>query len=103
ETDEGSHTNLATVRANVDGTELALSAITPLLRSRDPALLARAAAGLHSLAALLDAQHGGGGWQPAADLSRPSRDRSDAARGGGLEQLSLLRDVRELARDGDDS
>ncbi len=31
ETDEGSHTNLATAWANVQGTKLALAAITPLL------------------------------------------------------------------------
>jgi high-affinity iron transporter len=102
DTDEGSHTNLATVRANVDGTEYALSAITPLLRSRDPALLARATTGLQRLAALLDTQHVGDLWTPVQSLSRAERERIDGAVSGLLEQLSPIPDVLELPRDSDD-
>lgn len=103
DTDEGSHTNLATVRANVDGTQLALSAIAPLLRTRDPALLARATSGLRELAALLDAQHVGDVWTPLSDLSRADRERIDAAVSGLVEQLSPIPDVLELPRGSDDS
>ena len=46
EDDEGSHTTLATALANVQGTQLALGAIAPLLRQRDPQLLAQVSAGL---------------------------------------------------------
>jgi high-affinity iron transporter len=102
-TDEGSHTNLATVRANVDGTQLALSAIAPLLRARDPELLARATSGLRSLAALLDAQHVGAVWEPVQSLPRAEHERIDAAVSGLLEQLSPIPDVLELPRGSDDS
>ena len=53
ESDEGSHTNLATALANVQGTEMTLAAIAPPRARRDPALLAAATADLHQLAQLL--------------------------------------------------
>ena len=40
DSDQGSHTALATARANVDGTRSLLAAVTPLLRPRAPELLA---------------------------------------------------------------
>ena len=49
EEDEGSHTTLATALANVQGTQLALTAIAPLLQQHDPQLLAAVTAGLQGL------------------------------------------------------
>ena len=51
ETDEGSHTNLATAWANVQGTQLALAAIAPLLQPGEPGLLASLRQGLDNMAA----------------------------------------------------
>ncbi|HUI48720.1 MAG TPA: EfeM/EfeO family lipoprotein [Acidimicrobiia bacterium] len=102
DTDEGSHTNLATVRANVDGTRLALSAIAPLLRRRDPALLQRATAGLDRLAVLLDGCDTNGTWRPLSDLTRPEHEQLDSTVSGLLETLSPIPDILELdPNDGD--
>jgi high-affinity iron transporter len=100
-TDEGSHTNLATVRANVDATLMALSAITPMLRLRNPALLRRSTAALDALAAMLDRYDTGGTWRPLTDLTRPEREQLNAATSAFLETVSpvpaiLERDPNDL-------
>ena len=53
ETDQGSHTGLATALANVQGTEMTSASSRRCWRQRDPALLARPQTDLHQLAALL--------------------------------------------------
>jgi iron uptake system EfeUOB component EfeO/EfeM len=94
--DEGSHTTLATALANVQGTQLALGAITNLLRQSDPGLLAQVSAGLASLANLIQGYHRPQGWTPLDGLTRAQREHLDAAMSGLLEQLSPIPDLLEL-------
>ena len=82
ESDEGSHTSLATALANVEGTEMTLGTIAPLLSSRDPALLATTRAELGGLTTLLGSyRHGDGSWTPLQSLSRSQRQQLDGSIG----------------------
>lgn len=96
-TDYGSGTNLATARANLDGTEAILAKLRTLLVSRDPdadaldAALARAEADL-------DAQHRGGVWTPVDKLTRAQRERVNADFGALLEHLAPVAAVFEVRR-----
>jgi iron uptake system EfeUOB component EfeO/EfeM len=97
ETDEGSNTNIATAWANVQGTELTIAALTPLLRLYDPSLLASANAGLSQLAAaFLAYRHPDGTWTPLQSLTPSQREDLDSELSGLLEQLSLIPDHLEL-------
>jgi high-affinity iron transporter len=97
ETDEGSNTNLATAWANVQGTELALDALKPLLRADDPSLLATLTKGLAGLAAAFESyRRGDGSWAPFGSLTSAERERLDGETGALLEQLSNVPDVLEL-------
>lgn len=98
-TDYGSGTNLATARANLDGTRVLLGYLGPLLRTRD--------AGFAELGDWMDrAQHTldgldrSGKWTPLSQLSRPQREKVDADLGGLVERLAdvaALTDVRRTA------
>ncbi len=90
DTDEGGHTNLATVRANVDGTETTLNALAPLLTTRDPKLLASAQSGLTALGQRLDTYDGPAGWTPVQSLTTAQREQLDGAISSLLEELSLI-------------
>jgi iron uptake system EfeUOB component EfeO/EfeM len=91
DTDEGSHTNLATVRANVDGTRMTIAAIAPLLQSDNPALYAACEAGLTQLADLLDTYRlPDGWWVPLQSLTTPQREQLDGMTSALLEQLSEI-------------
>jgi high-affinity iron transporter len=97
ESDEGSHTNLATAVANVDGTEMTLEAIAPLLAHRAPALLASATADLHQLSALFSSfEQPDGSWTPVQSLSLSERQHLDGAIGNYLETVSPIPDILEL-------
>jgi high-affinity iron transporter len=102
ETDEGSHTGLATALANVEGTEMTLTAIAPLLARRAPALLATATAGLHRLATLFASfQQPDGTWTPVQALSAVQREVVDGTIGSLLETLSPIPDILEIPPDSD--
>jgi high-affinity iron transporter len=97
ETDQGSHTGLATSEANVQGTEMTLAAITPLLRRNDPTVLATASGSLHRLGQQLDTyQHPDGSWTPVQSLTQAQREHLDGAIGGYLETISPVPDLLEL-------
>ncbi len=96
ETDEGSHTNLATASANVAGTRLALSTIAPLLTTRDPRLLAAVDTGLDRLATQLQQYDHDGTWVAVQDLSTADRERLDAAVGALVETAAPIADILEL-------
>ena len=72
-TDEGSHTNLATAWANVQGTGLAVDALRPALSQADPQLTKSATSGLERLGGLLAAHRAANG---TGRRSTPSRRRS---------------------------
>jgi high-affinity iron transporter len=97
DTDEGSHTNLATVRANVTGTRKVIDALTPALRQRRPRRLQTITAGLDQLSrALTDLRAARGGWPDIRRLSPPARERIDADVDGLLEQLAQIPGVLQL-------
>ncbi len=97
ETDEGSHTNLATAWANVQGTQLALTAIAPLLQTGEPGLLASLRQGLGNMAASLEEfKQPNGTWTPLQSLTTSQREHLDGELGALLEKLSAVPDLLEL-------
>ncbi|EYT82388.1 iron transporter [Streptomyces sp. Tu 6176] len=88
-TDYGSGTNLATARANLDGTRAVLSRLRPLLASRHavPGGLDRA---MDRAANLLDGFRHGDRWTPLDRLTRPQRERADAVLGDLVERLASV-------------
>jgi iron uptake system EfeUOB component EfeO/EfeM len=97
EEDQGSHTGLATAVANVQGTEMTLGVIAPLIRARDPGLLVAARADLQRLAGLLASyQQPDGTWVPVQSLTQAQREQLDAAIGQYLETVSPVPDLLQL-------
>jgi high-affinity iron transporter len=102
-TDYGSHTNLATVRANIDGTRTAITAITPMLTKRDKALLDKANADLTALAASVDRfKKKDGTWYGLLDLRRSQRQQINAAMTKTVEDLSTIPDILHLDKHADE-
>ncbi|MFF7639834.1 imelysin family protein [Streptomyces canus] len=98
-TDYGSGTNLATARANLDGTRVLLGYLRPLLKTRATGLpgidtwMNRAQ---HTLDAFDHADR----WTPLADLSLAQREKVDADVGELVERLAdvaTLTDVRRTS------
>ncbi|MGW5350741.1 EfeM/EfeO family lipoprotein [Streptomyces sp. NPDC004031] len=96
-TDYGSGTNLATARANLDGTRAILTRLRPLLVPRDPAV-GRLDAALDRAQKDLDAQHHGAVWTPVGKLTLAQRERIDADFGDLLEQLAPVATIFEVRR-----
>lgn len=95
-TDYGSGTNLATARANLDGTRAVLDRLRPLLTSRDPGL-PEIDSWLGRTRKALDAAHQGDRWTPVDRLDRGRREKINAAAGALVERLAdvaALTDVR---------
>ncbi|MFF8596892.1 EfeM/EfeO family lipoprotein [Streptomyces sp. NPDC015220] len=86
-TDYGSGSNLATARANLDGTRAVLSRLRPLLATRH-ADLPGLDRGLRRAGALLDGFRHGDRWDALDSLSRAQRERTDAALGDLVERLA---------------
>jgi high-affinity iron transporter len=96
-TDHGSHTNLATLSANVDGTRTVLDAVAPALAARDAATLADARTDLDALAALVAShRRADGSWTPLDQLSRADRQRLNGMTGHLVEVLAPVPDLLEL-------
>jgi iron uptake system EfeUOB component EfeO/EfeM len=96
-TDMGSHTGLATARANVDGTAAVLEALRSLLATHEAGLLTTVDAGLARLTRLLDSLHRADGrWAPMSELTLGERQSLDGAVGGLLETLAPIPDLLEL-------
>jgi high-affinity iron transporter len=99
-TDEGSHSNLGTAWANVQGTQLAVDALHPALERADSQLAHDAPAGLDRLGAMLGAYRQGGGWKPLDSLTTAQHQRIDGATSSLLEQLELIPDKLQPAPSG---
>ncbi|KPH97561.1 Peptidase M75, Imelysin [Actinobacteria bacterium OK074] len=98
-TDYGSGTNLATARANLDGTRVLLGYLRPLLKTRD-AGFAELGTWMDRSQHTLDGLDHSGKWTPLAQLTRPQREKVDADLGGLVERLAdvaALTDVRRTA------
>jgi iron uptake system component EfeO len=96
-TDYGSGTNLATARANLDGSRELLRRLHALLAPRDPRLPALDAT-MDRTQAALEAEHHGGSWTPLDKLSRGSRERINADFGELLEQLAPVAAICDVRR-----
>jgi len=95
ETDAGSHTNLATIGANLDGSQEALSALTGLLASRYPQL-ADTEAALAASQKLVEGYHrADGSWTPLGALSRAQRQQLDASLDTAVELLAPVAEITE--------
>jgi high-affinity iron transporter len=91
ETDQGSHTNLATAWANVEGAQLALDALGPALQQSGPGELPRLQHGLATMAAAFKAYEASNGtWAPLGSLTTSQHESLDGQLGGVLEGLSVL-------------
>jgi high-affinity iron transporter len=97
ETDQGSHTGLATAEANVQGTQKIMGVIAPLLEKGEPALLASLRSDLSRLAALLNTYElPDGTWTPVQSLTVTQREELDGAFGNYLETVSPVPDLLEI-------
>jgi high-affinity iron transporter len=97
ETDFGSHTNLATVAANVEGTQMTLAAVTPLSARENPKLLHQAQRGLTGFATDLGRYRSNTGtWTPLQDLTQAQREQLDGTLSELLEQLAPIPDLLTL-------
>jgi high-affinity iron transporter len=91
ETDEGSNTNLATAWANVEGTQMALNALGPVLRQSRPGVLPRLQQDLATMAAAFKAYEAPDGtWEPLQSLTTSQHESLDGQLGGLLGELSVV-------------
>lgn len=98
DTDEGSHTNLATVRANIDGDREVLAVLKTLIDQRDPKLLRTAEAQLTTFANLLDTYRSPAGkWTPVESLTLAQHQQLDADADAVLATLDQIPAILEQA------
>ncbi|MGK4585627.1 EfeM/EfeO family lipoprotein [Kitasatospora sp. HPMI-4] len=89
--DYGSGTTLATLDANVQGTEKVLDILAPVIRPRDPALLDRLQRQLPGYEGKVAAYRGeDDSWTPSSHLTTAQRQRLDGELGDLLEELAVL-------------
>jgi iron uptake system component EfeO len=86
-TDAGSHSELATIEANIEGTRHALAPLEPLLTPRDPDLPATRS-WLDRLQRLVESYHHGSSWTPLSALTPRQHETLDATLSQTLEYLS---------------
>ncbi|MFD7162417.1 imelysin family protein [Streptomyces violascens] len=96
-TDYGSGTNLATARANLDGTRELLTLLRPLLTSRYPDL-PRLDAWLDRTQHTLDGFGTGGHWTPLDRLGRQDRQRVNSDVGQAVELLAPVATICDARR-----
>lgn len=89
ETDAGSHTNLATIHANLTGAEKTLDLLVPLLSSRDPKL-AETQQALRDSDQLVSGYGRTGTWTPLGALTRTQREQLNASLDNTVELLSTV-------------
>ena len=96
-TDEGSHTELATIDANLTGSLRALAPLRGILRHRD-AHLAQTDAWIARSQRLVRGFHHGDHWTPLTALSRHQRETLDADLTQTAELLSQVAAITEPRR-----
>jgi iron uptake system component EfeO len=92
--DQGSGTTLATVDANITGTQAVLGSLEPYLKHRDSGVHAD----LRRLRQLIERHRSGAHWTPVEQLSRTDRERIDAAAGAALEDLAPIAAIAGVRR-----
>ncbi|MFI9274390.1 EfeM/EfeO family lipoprotein [Kitasatospora sp. NPDC052896] len=89
--DYGSGTTLATLGANIQGTQEVLSVLTPVLQPRDPALLDQVSRQLTALSGeVASSRSSSGTWTPVTRLTTAQRQRLDGDLGSLLEELAAI-------------
>ncbi|MCW2799866.1 MAG: EfeM/EfeO family lipoprotein [Aeromicrobium sp.] len=96
-TDAGSHTNLATIDANLTGTREALSPIKEILSSRYPNLAATEKA-IDTAQDLVGSYRHDGQWTPLTSLTRSQRERLNAQISATLELLAPVAAITDPRR-----
>ncbi|WP_449224406.1 EfeM/EfeO family lipoprotein [Amycolatopsis silviterrae] len=97
-TDYGSGTNLATARANLDGTQAVLDVLRPVLAPRYPAL-SRVDSWMKRTKATLDsAKKSDNSWTPVSQLSAPQRQKLNADVSELTELLAPIAAIAEPRR-----
>ncbi|MGW7579025.1 EfeM/EfeO family lipoprotein [Streptomyces sp. NPDC054765] len=96
-TDYGSGSNLATARANLDGTRAVLTRLRPLLVTRYPGL-PQLESELDRAQGLLDGFRKDGRWTPLSALERAQRERTDAVLGDLVERLASVATLCDARR-----
>jgi high-affinity iron transporter len=91
--DYGSGTDMASVEADVTGTEVLLHLLAPLLKSRAPDLVSRAMVQLQRLDAALAATEQNGHWVAVSLVPEAQREKVDGAMGAALEILAIVPDI----------
>ncbi|WP_290056649.1 EfeM/EfeO family lipoprotein [Amycolatopsis solani] len=97
-TDYGSGTNLATARANLDGTRAVLDVLRPLLAPRYPELSKVDSWLTRTQSALDAAHHPDGSWTPLKQLSQLQRQKLNADVGELTELLAPIAAIAEPRR-----
>ena len=95
-TDEGSGAAYPETYADVQGTEVVLGELTPLINARAPGLLPTVNTQLEQLRQALLATQAGGQWQPVSAVGLAAKQKVDAATDAALENLSHIPDLLEV-------
>jgi high-affinity iron transporter len=91
--DYGSGTDMASVEADVFGTEVLLHLLAPLLKARAPELVSRAMVQLNRLDVALAATMQDGRWVAVSQVPLSEREQVDGAIGAALEILAVIPDI----------
>ena len=97
-TDYGSGTNLATARANLDGTRAVLGYLRPLLKARYGSRLPALDTSLDRLQHTLDGFDHDGRWTTLDNLTRTQREQLDSAAGDSVERLADIAAIFDIRR-----
>jgi iron uptake system component EfeO len=92
--DAGSHTSLATIDANLAGSQKVLSYLVPLLTSRYAAL-PQTEQSLTAAQKLVETYHRAGGWVPLDSLTRAERQQLNASLDAAVELLAPVAEITE--------
>lgn len=96
--DQGSGTSLATALANLDGTQMVLDALAPVMSTRYAGWRTVADRMAQARIALSAAYQGKSGWTPVSRLPAALKQNIDGAVGGLLESLAPIAEIGEVRR-----
>jgi high-affinity iron transporter len=98
EDDYGSHTDLASLTADVTATREMLDVLAPLLEPREPALVPTARGELNAIDQAITVIHPGTGlpWSAISSLPMRARQRVDAAVDAALETLAPVSELMQV-------
>jgi iron uptake system component EfeO len=96
--DYGSHTSLATIDADLAGTEVVLGIVTPLLTSRYPGLAAARTQLAATAAFVVGLRDRSGNWPPLSTRPQATREQLDARISQLAEQLAPIAAILEPRR-----